>query len=206
MSTDPDVVEPGRMQGEAAPAAANQRTTEPVPPAAQQDVPGEGSRADYGYGTSTGPGPREGALGGRGGAGGGVAAPAFSHAPEGRSPEASRPEPSGAGDHAQGPHDPGRIEADLPGEASRVPGVQGVSPDPFAVDTASGAARVQSAAASGGADSGGDAKGVPVPSETPAEGTSEAAEPVDGVRITAVAREGLADGEPDNRAPSTGVF
>jgi hypothetical protein len=40
---------------------ANQRRTEPVPPTPAHDAPGA-DRADSGTGTSTGPGPREGAL------------------------------------------------------------------------------------------------------------------------------------------------
>ena len=51
-----------------------------------------------------------------------------------------------------------------------------------------------------------DARGVPVPSDVPAEGTSEGAEPVDGVRTTAIAPEGMADGETDNRTPPTTTF
>ena len=50
------------------------------------------------------------------------------------------------------------------------------------------------------------AQGVPVPSEVPAEGTSEGAAPVDGVRVTAIAPEGLADGETDVRVPPTTTF
>ncbi|HEX8004497.1 MAG TPA: hypothetical protein VF519_17550 [Mycobacteriales bacterium] len=53
---------------------------------------------------------------------------------------------------------------------------------------------------------GSDAQGVPVPSEVPAEGTSEGAVPVDGVRVTAIAQEGLADGETDVRMPPTTTF
>lgn len=51
-----------------------------------------------------------------------------------------------------------------------------------------------------------DARGVPVPSDVPAEGTSEGAEPVEGVRTTAIAPEGMADGETDNRTPPTTTF
>lgn len=46
---------------------------------------------------------------------------------------------------------------------------------------------------------------VPVASEVPAEGTSEGAEPVEGVR-TSIAPEGLADGETDVRVPPTSTF
>lgn len=49
----------------------------------------------------------------------------------------------------------------------------------------------------------GDAKGVPVPSETPLEGTSEGVAPVEGV---AFAPEGRADGETDTAMPSTTSF
>jgi hypothetical protein len=49
----------------------------------------------------------------------------------------------------------------------------------------------------------GDAQGVPVVSETPAEGTSEGMAPVEGV---AFAPEGLADGETDVAMPSTTSF
>lgn len=52
----------------------------------------------------------------------------------------------------------------------------------------------------------GDATGVPVPSETPAEGTSEGMAPVEGVNFPAVAPEGLADGETDVAMPSTTTF
>lgn len=51
-----------------------------------------------------------------------------------------------------------------------------------------------------------DARGVPVPSEVPAEGTSEGAPPVEGVRVDAIAQEGLADGETDVRMPPTTTF
>ena len=51
-----------------------------------------------------------------------------------------------------------------------------------------------------------DAQGVPVPSDVPAEGTSEGAEPVDGVRVNAIAPEGHADGETDQRMPPTTTF
>lgn len=47
---------------------------------------------------------------------------------------------------------------------------------------------------------------VPVPSDVPAEGTSEGAPPVEGVRVTAIAPEGLADGENDVRMPPTTTF
>jgi hypothetical protein len=57
-----------------------------------------------------------------------------------------------------------------------------------------------------GVDSPGDAQGVPVVSPVPLDGTSEEQPPVRGVRVSAVAPPGLADGEPDDRAPSTGVF
>lgn len=50
------------------------------------------------------------------------------------------------------------------------------------------------------------AQGVTVPGEVPAEGTSEGAAPVDGVRATAIAPEGLADGENDVRMPPTTTF
>jgi hypothetical protein len=185
-------------------SSTNQRQTEPVPPTPGHDVPGpDRSRADAGAGTSSGPGPREGSSAGAGGSAGlGEPYPQI----EGRPPEASRPTPSGAGDVTQGPHDPGRVRSDLPGTASHVPGVQGDSPEPFGVDTAEGARRTQDAVTAVGADSGGDAKVVPVPSGEAAEGTSEQAAPVDGVRITALAREGLADGEPDNRTPGTTTF
>ena len=65
-----------------------------------------------------------------------------------------------------------------------------------------------SAGASGSSGSGDspDARGVPVPSDVPADGTSEGAEPVDGVRVTAIAPEGHADGETDNRMPPTTTF
>ena len=43
------------------------------------------------------------------------------------------------------------------------------------------------------------------PSAVPAEGTSEGAEPVEGVR-TSIAPEGLADGETDVRVPPTSTF
>ncbi|HWL38410.1 MAG TPA: hypothetical protein VNQ77_19640 [Frankiaceae bacterium] len=49
----------------------------------------------------------------------------------------------------------------------------------------------------------GDAQGVPVASETPAEGTSEGMAPVEGI---AFAPEGLADGETDVAMPSTTSF
>lgn len=49
----------------------------------------------------------------------------------------------------------------------------------------------------------GDARGVPVASETPAEGTSEGMAPVEGI---AFAPEGLADGETDVTMPSTTSF
>lgn len=51
-----------------------------------------------------------------------------------------------------------------------------------------------------------DAQGVPVPSDVPAEGTSEGAPPVEGVRVDAIAPEGLADGETDVRMPPTTTF
>ena len=199
MSTDPGVVEPGRMQGEDAPPAANQAKTEPIPPTQGHDVatPDE-HHPDEEAGTSTGPGPRMGA-----GAGARPAdAPGVS--PEGRDPGLTRPTASGAPDTATGPHDPGRVESDLPGAASRVPGVQGASPEPFEADTAAGAERM--AAAGQGADASGDVHDVNVPSATPAEGTSEALEPVDGVRVTSIAPDGHADGEYDNRMPPTTSF
>lgn len=62
------------------------------------------------------------------------------------------------------------------------------------------------AADAGGGGGAGDPQGVPVPSDEAAEGTSESAAPVDGVRTTAIAPEGLADGEPDNRMPPTSTF
>ncbi|HEV2891289.1 MAG TPA: hypothetical protein VGX28_13020 [Frankiaceae bacterium] len=91
-----------------------------------------------------------------------------------------------------------------PGSASRVPGVQGSSPDAFEADTDEGASNVSSAVAPG--SSAPDAQGVPVPSEVPAEGTSEGADPVDGVRVTAIAPEGSPDGETDVRMPPTTTF
>lgn len=90
--------------------------------------------------------------------------------------------------------------------ASRVPGVQGSSPDDFAADNGAGAAEMESASSGGSAEQSGDVHQVPVPSETAADGTSEELEPVDGVRVTAIAPEGLADGEPDNRMPPTTTF
>ena len=93
------------------------------------------------------------------------------------------------------------------GESSRVPGVQGSSPDAFETDTDEGAERVQASLARPDvAEESGDVQEVPVPSETAAEGTSESMEPVDGVRVTAIAPEGLADGETDNRMPPTTTF
>lgn len=50
----------------------------------------------------------------------------------------------------------------------------------------------------------GDPQEVPVPSEIPAPGTSEEAAPVDSV--SAMAPEGLADGETDVRMPRTSTF
>jgi hypothetical protein len=162
-------------------SSSNQRRTEPVPPTGAHDVPdaaagARDARADAGAGTSTGPGPREGAAG------------------------AARAEPY--------PADPTGTAGLAPGsdrEASRVPGSQGMAAEPFGVDTAAGARRTSGAVSAVGADSGGDSRGVSVPS-VPAEGTSEEAAPVDGVRLTAIAREGLADGEPDNRSPQTSTF
>lgn len=90
------------------------------------------------------------------------------------------------------------------GSASHVPGVQGESPDAFGADTDEGAARVESAVSPG--SSAPDAQGVPVPSDVPMEGTSESSDPVDGVRVTALAPEGLADGENDVRMPPTTTF
>lgn len=90
------------------------------------------------------------------------------------------------------------------GSASRVPGVEGTSPDAFEADTDEGASRVSSAVSEG--SSAPSAQGVPVPSDVPAEGTSEGADPVDGVRVTAIAQEGLADGETDTRMPPTTTF
>jgi len=52
----------------------------------------------------------------------------------------------------------------------------------------------------------GDARGVPVASEDAAEGTSETSAPVDGVRVTAIAPDGHADGETDARMPPTTTF
>jgi hypothetical protein len=50
----------------------------------------------------------------------------------------------------------------------------------------------------------GNARGVPVPSGFPAEGTPERAFP--GVSMPAIAPEGLADGETDVSVPSTTSF
>ena len=58
-------------------------------------------------------------------------------------------------------------------------------------------------ATSASSGSAGDAAGVSVPSEQPAEGTSERMAPVEGV---AFAPEGLADGETDVAMPSTTTF
>lgn len=52
----------------------------------------------------------------------------------------------------------------------------------------------------------GDANGVPVPSDTAAEGTSEGVAPVEGVTFPAIAPESLADGETDVAMPSTTSF
>ncbi|HVF06259.1 MAG TPA: hypothetical protein VNA20_15565 [Frankiaceae bacterium] len=52
----------------------------------------------------------------------------------------------------------------------------------------------------------GDANGVPVPSDTSAEGTSEGVAPVEGVTFPAIAPESLADGETDVAMPSTTSF
>jgi hypothetical protein len=90
--------------------------------------------------------------------------------------------------------------------ASRVPGVQGESPDDFAADDAAGATEVASATSGGSSEASGDAHEVPVPSEQAAEGTSEELDPVEGVRVTAIAPEGHADGETDNRMPPTTTF
>jgi hypothetical protein len=100
-------------------------------------------------------------------------------------PTEGHPAPSGT---TSATNDPGRPESDpgrapdagppLPGRASALPGV----------------------------DSPGDAQGVPVVSPSPLDGTSEEQPPVRGVRVPAVAPPGLADGEPDDRASSTGVF
>jgi hypothetical protein len=205
LRTDPDDVEPGRMAGQDAPPAANQQKTEPMPPSAGQDVATAGEPVvDEGAGTSTGPGPRMGAPGASPASPGASGASALS--PEGQRPEEARPSPGGSVDPLKAPHDPGRVESDLPGTASRVPGVQGESPQPFGADTAAGAASMGSAAASGSQGESGDANEVNVPSETSAEGTSESMEPVDGVRLTAVAPEGHADGEPDTRVPPTTTF
>lgn len=204
LSTDPDEVEPGRMQGQQSPPAANQLRTEPIPPSEGHDVAAAGEhRADEGAGTSTGPGPRMGAQ--NASPASSVSAAAAGLSPEGQRPEDTRPEPGGSPDPLKGPHDPGRIQSDLPGHASRVPGVQGESPQPFGTDTGAGAASMGAAAASSSGESG-DAHEVDVPSETPAEGTSEAMEPVDGVRLTAIAPEGHADGETDTRVPPTTSF
>jgi hypothetical protein len=166
-------------------SSSNQRRTEPVPPTGAHDVPdaaagARDARADAGAGTSTGPGPREGVAG------------------------AARAEPYPAG--PAGPGGPAGLAPESDREASRVPGSQGMAAEPFGVDTAAGARRTSGAVSAVGADSGGDPHGVPVPSSVPAEGTSEEAAPVDGVRLTAIAREGLADGEPDNRSPQTSTF
>jgi hypothetical protein len=184
-------------------SSSNQRATEPIPPTQAHDVPdsapGGDDRADAGAGTSTGPGPREGTP-----AGGVALSGSFaSSSPAGHEVSETRPEPSGADDVAQGPHDPGRVESDLPGHASRVPGVVGDSPEPFGVDNAAGAARMDSG---GAAESLGETHEVPANTFAPAEGTSETAQPVDGVRITSIAREGLADGEPENASPPTSTF
>lgn len=90
--------------------------------------------------------------------------------------------------------------------ASHVPGVQGRSPDDFGVDNDAGAANMASGSSGGTAEASGDVHEVPVPSETPADGTSESLDPVDGVRVTAIAPEGLADGENDVRMPPTTTF
>jgi hypothetical protein len=98
---------------------------------------------------------------------------------------------------------PSSAATDGPPVASHVPGVQGQSPDPFGVDNAAGAAAMSPG---GSSESLGDAHQVPTNASEAATGTSETAEPVDGVRVTAIAREGLADGEYDNRTPPTTTF
>lgn len=92
------------------------------------------------------------------------------------------------------------------GRASRVPGEQGSSPDPFGVDRTEGAERTSDAVSDGSSEESGDVHEVPVPSSVPMEGTSETSDPVDAVRVTAIAPEGMADGEPDNRMPPTTTF
>jgi hypothetical protein len=62
---------------------------------------------------------------------------------------------------------------------------------------------VPDAASGSDVASAGDARGVPVPSGTAAELTSEASPPVDGVAVPAVAQPAHADGETDTRTPPT---
>jgi len=90
------------------------------------------------------------------------------------------------------------------GSASRAAGEQGDSPRPMEVDDVRAAANTREAAtmpasATGGVPTPGDSKGVAVPSVQAAAGTSEEAESVDGVRITALAPPGKPDGEVDTR-------
>lgn len=77
------------------------------------------------------------------------------------------------------------------------------SPDTSAGTATSPGPREGWATAPPSSEPAGNAQGVPVPSETPAEGTSEGVAPVEGISF---APEGLADGETDVAMPSTTSF
>ena len=89
-----------------------------------------------------------------------------------------------------------------PSEGHDVP-VSGDRPDAGACTATTPGPREGWATAPPSSAPAGDAAGVPVVSEDPAEGTSERMAPVEGV---AFAPSGLADGETDVAMPSTTSF
>lgn len=95
-------------------------------------------------------------------------------------PEDDRPHPgtSSSTGSGSGPEMP---ESQTTGTAHRAPGLQGETPDGEGVesDTAAGAARMTPGR---GDDATGDARGVPVPHETAASGTSQEQVGVTGIR------------------------
>jgi hypothetical protein len=113
-------------------------------------------------------------------------------------PIATSPDESGQGSSG------GTAEASA-GSSSLVAGEQGESPRPMETDDGAAAANTATAAsmpgtATGGIPTPGDSHGVAVPAVQAALGTSEQAEQVDGVKITALAPPGKPDGEVDTRA------